>query len=199
MLSQYGPELLIEPVSPTLVSRITGRDRSLFHDDLEQSRNAIEGIVAASRILVIGAAGSIGSALVRYLLRFDPAALTLVDLNENGLADLVRTLRSGPYRVPAKFTTSVVSFGSHGFARFIAVAGPFDVIFNFAALKHVRTERDPFSLARMIETNVFAVDDLLHSITDRNTRLFSVSSDKAVYPQSLMGATKRWMERVLSE
>jgi FlaA1/EpsC-like NDP-sugar epimerase len=120
-------------------------------------------------------------------------------MNENGLADLVRALRAGPYRLPEDFATSVAMFGTPGLERFLWAAGPFQAIFNFAALKHVRSERDPFSLMRMIETNVFAVEDLGRSAASRGARLFSVSSDKAVFPSSLMGATKRWMERVLAE
>src|SRR5262249_60367267 len=96
------------------------------------------------------------------------------------------------------FATSVAMFGTPGFERFLRAAGPFQVMFNFAALKHVRSERDPFSLMRMIETNVFAVEDLVRNAAS-GSRLFSVSSDKAVFPSSVMGATKRWMERVLAE
>jgi len=196
---ERGAEVLIEPVSPRLVSQITGRNRSLFHADMERNRRVLEQTCSCARVLVIGAAGSIGSAVVKLLALLQPAALILVDVNENGLADLVRALRAGPYRLPEEFATSVAMFGTPGFERFLSAAGPLQVIFNFAALKHVRSERDPFSLMRMIETNVFAVEDLRRSAATRGARLFSVSSDKAVFPSSLMGATKRWMERVLAE
>jgi FlaA1/EpsC-like NDP-sugar epimerase len=195
---ERGPEVLIEPVPPSLVSRITGRDRSLFHADIERNRLPLQQACSSARILVIGASGSIGAAAVKLLASLEPAALTLVDLNENSLADLVRTLRAGPYRLPDEFRTSVVMFGTSGFERFLSVAGPFHIIFNFAALKHVRSERDPFGLMRMIETNVVAVEDLVRNAAN-GSRLFSVSSDKAVFPSSLMGATKRWMERVLAQ
>jgi FlaA1/EpsC-like NDP-sugar epimerase len=192
-------EVLIEPVPLGLLSQITGRNRSLFHADMERNRRALEQTCSCARVLVIGAAGSIGSAVVKLLALLQPAALTLVDMNENTLADLVRALRAGPYRLPQDFATSVAMFGTPGFERFLSETGPFQVMFNFAALKHVRSERDPFSLMRMIETNVFAVEDLRRSAATRGARLFSVSSDKAVFPSSLMGATKRWMERVLAE
>jgi FlaA1/EpsC-like NDP-sugar epimerase len=191
--------VLIEPVSPELVSRVTGRTESLFAADMRANAKALADAIAAARILVIGASGSIGSAVVKLLATMQPAGLVLVDLNENTLADLTRSLRSGPLRLPADFSTSAAAFGSPGFRRFLASANPFDVVFNFAALKHVRSERDPYSLMRMIETNVFAVESLLELSARPGQRLFSVSSDKAVWPTSLMGATKRWMERVLAE
>jgi FlaA1/EpsC-like NDP-sugar epimerase len=196
---ERGAEVLIEPVPPGLVSQITGRNRSLFHEEMETNRRGLEQACSCARVLVIGAAGSIGSALVKLLALLEPAALILVDMNENSLADLVRALRAGPYRLPQDFATSVAMLGAPGFERFLSAAGPFHVVFNFAALKHVRSERDPFSLMRMIETNVFAVEDLGRSAATRGARLFSVSSDKAVFPSSLMGATKRWMERILAE
>jgi FlaA1/EpsC-like NDP-sugar epimerase len=194
-----GPEVLIEPVPPKLVSRITGRTQSLFHIDMERHGRTLEQACSSARILVIGASGSIGAAVVKLLACLEPAGIFLVDLNENSLADLVRALRAGPYRLPADFGTSVAAFGTPGFERILSVNGPFQFIFNFAALKHVRSERDAASLMRMIETNVFAVDDLVRDMAGRGSRLFSVSSDKAVFPSSLMGATKRWMERALAE
>ncbi len=190
---------LIEPVPPGLVARITGRERSLFLPDIEKHRRDLEEACAASRILVAGAAGSIGAATVKKLAAFRPRGLALVDTNENALADLVRLLRAGPFDLPKDFSTSVVALGSPGFARFLAAAGPFQIVFNFAALKHVRSERDAFSLMRMIETNVFAVEDLIRAAAVPSLRVFSVSSDKAVSPRNLMGATKRWMERTLAE
>jgi hypothetical protein len=192
-------QVLIEPVPPELMTLITGRDKSIFAADVERDRKVLEAECAASRILVIGASGSIGSAAVKLIALLKPAALVLVDLNENTLADLVRVLRSGRCALPEDFSTSVVALGTPAFTRFLAASGPFQVIFNFAALKHVRSERDPFSLMRMITTNALAVEDLAHEASRWGSRLFSVSTDKAVFPTSLMGATKRWMERVLAE
>src|SRR4029077_18326604 len=149
------PEVLIEPVPPGLVARITGRAQSLFHVDMERNRRALEQACSSARILVIGASGSIGAAVVKLLASLEPAALILVDLNENSLAALVRALGAGPYRLPDDFATSVAMLGTPGFERFLSAAGPFQIIFNFAALKHVRSERDPYSLMRMLETNVF--------------------------------------------
>jgi FlaA1/EpsC-like NDP-sugar epimerase len=189
----------VEPVPPELVTLMTGRDRSIFVADFERHQGALKEACASARILVIGASGSIGSAVVKLLATVRPRALVLVDLNENTLADLVRVLRSGCGELSQDFATSVVAFGSPAFSRFLAVSGPFQIIFNFAALKHVRSERDPYSLMRMINTNALAVEDLTREASRWGSRLFSVSTDKAVFPTSLMGATKRWMERVLSE
>jgi FlaA1/EpsC-like NDP-sugar epimerase len=191
--------LSTEPVPEKLVAHVTGRTRSLFLDDLEAHWEQLSDFVRSSRFLVIGAAGSIGSAFVKQLLLFRPKSLVLVDISENALADLVRDLRSSDWPVPERFATSVVAFGDPGFIRF-ARRHAADVILDFAALKHVRSERDPFSLMRMIMTNALAVEDLYQAFAGRDgVRLFSVSSDKAVSPTNLMGATKRWMERILAD
>jgi FlaA1/EpsC-like NDP-sugar epimerase len=185
-------------VSTELVAALTGRKASLFSEDLARHTADLRERISAARFLVVGAAGSIGSAFVEQLLAYRPRGLSLVDINENALADLVRELRAGGGFVPDDFHTSVVPMGAAGFLRFLAAEGPFDWILNFAALKHVRTERDVYGLMRMIECNVFALEDLLEGVDGQPTRgVFSVSTDKAVRPGNLMGATKRWMERVL--
>src|SRR5262245_45008362 len=112
---ERGAEVLIEPVPPSLVSQITGRNRSLFYADMEKNGRALAQACSRARVLVIGAAGSIGSAVVKLLALLEPAALVLVDMNENSLADLVRALRAGPYRLPQDFATSVAMFGTPGF------------------------------------------------------------------------------------
>lgn len=189
----------LEPAPIELVSRLISRKRSLFEQDFAPRREAIQAALADSHVLVVGAAGSIGSAFVKELTRLRPAALALVDISENGLANLMRDLRGAPVAVPAKLVSSVASFGSPGFARFYRSLGQVDFVFNFSALKHVRSERDPFGLMRMIETNAFALEDFVQGgLLAKDSRLFSVSSDKAVFPTNLMGATKRWMEKVVA-
>jgi FlaA1/EpsC-like NDP-sugar epimerase len=188
----------IEPVAPGLVSAVTGRHQSLLAVDRAAHDAELRSRIARSRVLVVGAAGSIGAAFVKLLVTLAPRGLVLIDLDENGLADLVRDLRSSPWPLPEDFATSAVALGSAGLGRLLAASDPFDVVLNFAALKHVRSERDPYSLMRMIETNVLGLEQLFEQLRPgAELRVFSVSSDKAVSPTNLMGATKRWMERVL--
>ncbi|AVM75576.1 polysaccharide biosynthesis protein [Magnetospirillum gryphiswaldense] len=184
-------------VSDSLLARILGRSKSLFAADIGTYSAQIASAVAGRRILVVGAAGSIGGAFVKQLVQYRPAGLHLVDLNENSLVELVRDLRSGDYFVPADFQTVAVDFGSIEFLRFLESCGGHDVFVNFSAMKHVRSERDVFSLSRMIDVNVRALDDYLAHATGRLQRAFSVSTDKSVRPVNLMGATKNLMERVL--
>jgi FlaA1/EpsC-like NDP-sugar epimerase len=191
------PEL--EPVPACLSAMLTGRSEPWFAADLRAHQRAVTGAVHRSRFLVIGGAGSIGAVFVRLLAGMSPRALGIVDIDENGLADLVRDLRSSSIPLPKDVTTVVAALGSRAFERFFMSGKRWDVVLNFAALKHVRSERDPYSLMRMIEVNVLGLEKLIALAEQRGTnRLFSVSSDKAVAPTNLMGATKRWMELLLA-
>ena len=189
-----------ETVPNELVSLITGRSESLFAEDLEKNQQTIFSCINKARILVIGASGSIGSAFVKQLMTYQPLALFLIDINENSLADLVRDLRSCTFQVPAEFETSVVGMGGEGFEYLLKTHGPFDCVLNFSALKHVRSEREPYGLMRLLDTNVFSFDKMLDALSsqDHACKVFSVSSDKAVNPVSLMGGSKRWMEKLLT-
>ncbi len=184
-----------------LLARILGRTRSLFAQDMAANRQSLNTAISGKRVLVVGAAGSIGHAFVRQLAGFTPAALHLVDINENSLVEVVRDLRSATEtRLPEDFCTVSVDFGSEEFLRFAADHGPYDVFINFSAVKHVRSERDVYSLLRMIEVNVAALARfLVHPAGKSIGRVFSVSTDKSVRPVNLMGATKNLMEKVLFE
>ncbi|MBF0107889.1 MAG: polysaccharide biosynthesis protein [Magnetococcales bacterium] len=181
-----------------LMRRILGRDRGLFQDDHDSCQALLEEKVGGARILVVGAAGSIGSFFVKQLMRLRPRGVCLIDPSENNLVELVRDLRSSETFIPRDFSTRSIALGTIMFDRFMAQAGRFDVVVNFAALKHVRSERDPFSTMRMIKTNIL---DLAHWLDrleqDPPRHFFSVSSDKAVRPASLMGASKAIMEQVM--
>jgi len=170
----------------------------LFETDMAQHAAPLDDAIAGRRLLVIGAAGSIGGAFVRQLVHFRPAALHLVDISENGLVELVRDLRSSPLVLPADFRTASLDYGRAEFARFALAHAPYDALINFSALKHVRAERDVYSLMRMIEVNVTSLQNCI-GLADRLgvSRLFSVSTDKSVRPVNLMGATKNLMEKVL--
>jgi len=184
----------------TLSAIATGRPHSLFSDDLADHHDAIIERVRGCRILAIGAAGSIGSNTIRTLSRYRPKAIHVIDQNENALAELVRLMRSQfePFDVD-DFQLLPLDYGSALTRRFVALNGPYDIVLNFAAIKHVRSEKDPFSILQMIDTNLVKQARFLNLLKDTTpeARYFSVSTDKAANPSSFMGATKRAMEHAL--
>ncbi|MBF0189846.1 MAG: polysaccharide biosynthesis protein [Magnetococcales bacterium] len=185
-------------ITPDLLARILRRKGSMFQEDLEAHRTQLTESLTGASVLVIGAAGSIGSAFTRELVRWPLGALRLADPSENNLVELVRDLRASALAPPDNFATSAIALGSTEFDHFLAAHPPFDYVVNFAALKHVRAERDPFTLMRMLQVNVLALDALLARLAQGPiTRFFSVSSDKAVNPANLMGASKALMEQTL--
>jgi FlaA1/EpsC-like NDP-sugar epimerase len=178
----------------------TGRSVPLFAADLDAREDEIRERLRGERILVIGGAGSIGAATVGELSLFDVAALHVVDLNENGLAELVRDLRSRPAGLSVSdFRTLPLDFGSETMRRFIEDQPPYAFVLNFAAVKHVRSEKDSYSLLHMLDTNVLKPSRLLAWLMSRGSTdtYFCVSTDKAANPVNLMGATKRLMEHVI--
>ena len=178
---------------------VTKRERSLLADDLSRYDGELHGHLAGSRVLVIGGAGSIGSHYIKALLQYEVAALYVADINENGLTELVRDLRSaGCYRIPREFVTYPVNFGDKVFAKIFRAHGPFDVVANFAAHKHVRSEKDIFSIEAMIENNVLRARRLLDLLLEAPPRhFFCVSTDKAANPVNIMGASKKLMEELI--
>lgn len=165
---------------------------------MQENQDVLRREIFESRILVIGAAGSIGGAFVRQLIPYSPATLHLVDISENNLVEVVRELRSSSMELPDDFKTFAVAMGSEEFEKLLASEEAYDYVVNFSAMKHVRSEKDPYSLMRMYHTNVYSVKRLLDTLTGKIIRKhFSVSSDKAANPANLMGATKIFMERVL--
>lgn len=181
-----------------VLAKILRRSESMFIEDLSIHAREIRNKVMGARILIIGAAGSIGSAFVKQLLPYNPFVVHLIDINENNLVELVRDIRSSTLSPPDDFKTFAIAMGSLEFERFLNVQRDYDYVLNFSALKHVRSEKDPYSLMRMYNANVYHVRNLLESlIGTRIKKHFSVSSDKATNPVSIMGATKIFMERVL--
>lgn len=183
-----------------LAIAVTGREYSLLTDDMDRLHHDICMAVDGKRILVIGGAGSIGSSTVRAISDFQPAALHVVDQNENGLAELVRDLRSrrGGLEI-ADFRTFPLDMGSKQMHRLLQQMPPYDYVLNFAALKHVRSEKDIYSLLQMIDTNLMKPARLLGWLKELGFvgRYFAVSTDKAANPVSLMGASKRVMEHMM--
>ncbi len=184
-------------ISGKILSRILGRENSLFADGVAQRQNELQRAIGRSRILVIGAGGSIGAAFVKVLAPYQPSALHLVDLSENSLVALVRDLHAEQLMLPGEFASYAVGFDEVEFYSYLRSVPRFDYILNFAALKHVRSERDPFTAMRLLRINVLANHGLLTLLESAAPRrYFCVSSDKAVMPASLMGASKAFMERV---
>jgi FlaA1/EpsC-like NDP-sugar epimerase len=154
--------------------------------------------LAGSRVAVIGAAGSIGSSVAKTLLKYNPAAVALLDLNENNLVEIVRDLRSSAgVRLPADFAALPIGLGTVEFDRYFRESKPFDYLMNLSAIKHVRSEKDIYCLMRMLDTNVLFLSDFMKQMPYRFRKVFSVSSDKAANPANMMGASKMVMEKVL--
>jgi FlaA1/EpsC-like NDP-sugar epimerase len=183
-----------------LTAIATGRNQSLFAADVDAQRDAIDREYAGKRLLVIGGAGSIGSATIRALMLHGPTALHVLDHDENGLAELVRDLRSsGLAGGLAQIRLMPLDYGAPVARQFLRRAGPYDAVLHFAAMKHVRSEKDAASVLHMIDTNVLKQRRLLEWLGEDGapTRYFAVSTDKAADPVNFMGASKRLMEHLL--
>jgi FlaA1/EpsC-like NDP-sugar epimerase len=175
------------------------RPKSLFAADLEKFHAQLEHEINGKRVLVIGGAGSIGSSFIKALVNYHPAQLLVVDINENGLTELVRDLRSTAGVVlPADFRTYPIDFGTDIFKKLFHSEKGFDIVANFAAHKHVRSEKDVFSIEAMVENNVLKAEKLLELLKQLPPRhFFCVSTDKAANPVNIMGASKKIMEELV--
>ena len=179
---------------------MTGRAESLLKADFEKFADEMHARIDGKRMLVVGGAGTIGSNYVKAALRsFKPAAMYVVDIDENQLTELTRELRAGTeYCVPAEYVTEPIDLGSKLFDKFFKARGPFDIVANFAARKHVRAERDVHSIEAMCDTNVFMAKKLLDLLLKSPPEhFFCVSTDKAANPVNVMGATKKLMEETI--
>jgi len=175
-----------------------GRDSALFYSDIATQENSLKNRVHESRILVIGGAGTIGQAVSREIFKRDPKALHVVDISENNMVELVRDLRSTVGYGSGEFKTFAVDCGSVEFEALVKGEGPYDYVFNLSALKHVRSEKDPYTLMRMIMVNVYNTTKTLQLAKEMGAKkYFCVSTDKAANPVNMMGASKRIMEMFL--
>jgi FlaA1/EpsC-like NDP-sugar epimerase len=180
------------------VLNLIGRTNPLFELDIKANSLALNSIVEASTFLVIGGAGSIGQAVVKEIFKRNPLKLHVVDISENNMVELVRDIRSSFGYIDGDFRTFSLDIGSVEYDAFIKNDGKYDYVLNLSALKHVRSEKDPFTLMRMIDVNIFnTIKTIRQSIENNTKKYFCVSTDKAANPVNMMGASKRIMELFL--
>jgi len=177
------------------ILNLIGRDSELFTEDIKNYNEDLKKIVSSSSFLVLGGAGSIGQAVTKEIFKRNPKKLHVVDISENNMVELVRDIRSSLGYIDGEFKTFALDIGSVEYDAFIKNDGKYDYILNLSALKHVRSEKDPFTLMRMIDTNIFNTDKTLQQAIEKQTKkYFCVSTDKAANPVNMMGASKRIME-----
>ena len=179
-----------------IADSVTFRQRSMFEPDIQANAETLSQEIKGKKVCVIGGAGSIGSSFIKAVLRFEPKSVVVVDLNENGLAELVRDLRSteGLY-VPEEFRCYTLNFADPIFERIFREEKGFDIVANFSAHKHVRSEKDRYSVQALIENNDIKAKKLMDLLCEFPPRhFFCVSTDKAANPVNIMGASKRIME-----
>lgn len=177
---------------------LIGRDTELFHDDISNHESELQALVEISKFLVIGGAGSIGQAVTKEIFKRNPLKLHVVDISENNMVELVRDIRSSYGYINGDFQTFALDIGSIEYDAFIESDGVYDYVLNLSALKHVRSEKDPFTLMRMIDVNIFNTEKTINQAIAKGTKkYFCVSTDKAANPVNMMGASKRIMEMFL--
>ncbi|ATG76491.1 UDP-N-acetylglucosamine 4,6-dehydratase [Pseudoalteromonas sp. 1_2015MBL_MicDiv] len=177
---------------------LIGRTEQLFSQDIEIFNTRLKEKVSSASFLVLGGAGSIGQAVTKEIFKRNPKKLHVVDISENNMVELVRDIRSSYGYINGDFQTFALDIGSIEYDAFIKADGQYDYVLNLSALKHVRSEKDPFTLMRMIDVNVFNTDKTIQQSIDCGVKkYFCVSTDKAANPVNMMGASKRIMEMFL--
>jgi FlaA1/EpsC-like NDP-sugar epimerase len=178
---------------------LIGREDSLI-TDLIGYEQSMSHEIFCSKFLVLGGAGSIGQAVVKEIFKRNPLRLHVVDISENNLVELVRDIRSSFGYIKGEFKTFALDIGSREFDVYFANEDRFDYVINLSALKHVRSEKDPYTLMRMIDVNILnTIKTIEMSISSGVKKYFCVSTDKAANPANMMGASKRIMEMFLSK
>ena len=176
---------------------LIGRTKNLFEEDILKNQEFIKDKVSSSSFLIIGGAGTIGQAVSKEIFKRNPRVLHVVDINENNLVELVREVRSTVGYISGEFKTFAIDAGNLEFEALIKSSDGYDYVLNLSALKHVRSEADPFTLMRLIDVNILNTIKILKLIRKRSNKFFCVSTDKATNPVNLMGASKKIMEMYL--
>jgi FlaA1/EpsC-like NDP-sugar epimerase len=177
---------------------LIGRETELFSSDIRNNEAFLSSEVAAGRFLVIGGAGSIGQAVAKEIFRRKPKILHVVDISENNMVELVRDIRSTLGYIDGDFSTFAIDCGSTEFEALINSSDGYDYVLNLSALKHVRSEKDPFTLMRMVDVNIINTIKTIEKAKQSGAKkYFCVSTDKAANPVNMMGASKRIMEMFL--
>ena len=180
------------------ILQLIKRNSELFDLDINNLEDQIANIVQSSSFLVLGGAGSIGQSVVKEIFQRNPKKLDVVDISENNLVELVRDLRSSFGYITGKFRTFALDIGSLEFAALVDQSDGYDYVLNLSALKHVRSEKDPFTLMRMIQVNIFNTESSIHQAIQAGAKkYFCISTDKAANPVNMMGASKRIMDMFL--
>ena len=171
---------------------------SIFEKEISDKSKILNEIISQSSFLVLGGAGSIGQEVVKLIFKNNPKKIHVVDISENNLVELVRDIRSSFGYIDGDFSVYALDISSNQYDKFISNDGNYDYVLNLSALKHVRSEKDPYTLMRLIETNIFNVEKTIqHSISKGTKKYFSVSTDKATNPVNIMGASKSIMEKLI--
>ena len=177
---------------------LIGRTQELFVEDIKHWDEKLKAIINSSKFLVLGGAGSIGQAVVKEIFKRNPKKLHVVDISENNLTEVVRDIRSSFGYIDGDFQTFALDIGSDDYDAFIQADGEFDYVLNLSALKHVRSEKDPFTLMRMIHVNILNTEKTIQQSIEKGVKkYFCVSTDKAANPVNMMGGSKRIMEMFL--
>ena len=185
-------------MSELSILNLIGREKELFFQDVMAYEDVLRQVISSSTFLVIGGAGSIGQAVTKEIFKRNPRKLHVVDISENNMVELVRDIRSSIGYIEGDFQTFALDVGSVEYDAFIQADGKYDYVLNLSALKHVRSEKDPFTLMRMIDVNIINTEKtLLQAVTNGTKKYFCVSTDKAANPVNMMGASKRIMEMFL--
>lgn len=180
------------------ILNLIGRENELFKNDILKYEQKLKTIVSDSSFLVIGGAGSIGQAVTKEIFKRNPIKLHVVDISENNMVELVRDIRSSLGYINGDFQTFALDVDSIEYDAFIKADGHYDYVLNLSALKHVRSEKDPYTMMRMIDVNILNTDKTIRQSIDKGTKkYFCVSTDKAANPVNIMGASKKIMEMYL--